>query len=340
MNQQFWPQISSSFQTSVMQTSGYYLLLIVLLVVLALILFYLYKRKVDQKKQDAAPKYFEVAAREEISEILETALGQNSRFDLRLSSGGRELLCLFREYAKDSILLEPPDQIKSIKRWSGRQVQVYFRISLGRGKFSFYKFKSRVMEALVKDDVRLIRLAVPELLEMEQKRQHLRLELPGSYIRLLEIRPVSHDRNGEYHTSIQRHGQPIWTYEQGSRTDVVLKDISGGGARLDLSPQPIRGQNDFFKDNPVLLLSMIFYQHPGVSDKLKEFHLIGRVRKHYPDTHGNYIAAIQFIRQASFDQEEKVITGWEKVEPNDGVEDLASWVVRTYLKIYREKGLV
>ncbi len=323
-----------------MQSSGFILLYLVLLSVALVSLFYFVKKRLSAGRESGAQSFFKISSDAQIERILDSALQYNSRFDLHLSEQKREIFCFFKGRDRGYLLLEPPSQMKIPPKIAGREVEVFFKVKPQGDKLTFYKFKSLISEIVAEDNYQLIKLSMPEVLEMDQKRQHLRLEPPLGHIRKIEVRKVSHDRKGNYHKHIGNFGKPYWSYQAGDENPPIhLMDISGGGVRLKVSTYESRVDKDFIKENPKLLISLVFLYDQNDPGSAEYFHLIGRVKKEYYDGFGNHVLGLQFEYQAVFDPDKKVITGWKQVEPEEGVEDLSTWVVKTHLKLFREKGL-
>ncbi|MFP4083445.1 MAG: hypothetical protein ACLFP9_05400 [Desulfonatronovibrio sp.] len=323
-----------------MQSSGFILLYLVLLSVVLISLFYFVKKRLDARRESGTQSFFKIGSGSEIERILDSALQYNSRFDLHLSGQKVEIFCLFKEYNKDYLLLEPPSQMKISPKLAGREVEVFFKVKPHGEKLSFYKFKSTIIEIVSEERSYFIKLRKPDLLEMDQKRQHFRLEPPLGYIKKLEVRKVSHDRKGNYHKHISKFGEPYWSYQAGDENPPIhLMDISGGGVRLKVSTHESRMDKDFIKENPKLLISLVLLYDQDDPGSAEYFHLIGRLKKEYYDGMGNHVLGLQFEFMAVLDPDKKVITGWKPVKPEEGIEELSTWVVKTHLKLYREKGL-
>ncbi len=340
MNQQFWPQIGSSFQNVLLRSEGFYFLALVLALMGAACVIYFVKRYLNQKKEQETPGFFEVASSRKVIDVFDYALTNHSRFDLRLNDQGREILCALKRYDKNFLVLEPPSQVNLPKSIVGRDASVFFKVGSDRDKLIFYKFSSKITDLSVEDNNRLLILNMPESLMMEQKRQHLRLEAPPGLIHKLEIKKVSHDNKGNYHRQISSFGEPLWhSGNINTRPKVHLMNISGGGVKLKISTSEFPVEKKFLKENPMLLLSLILLSEPGTLGDAQVFHLIARVKKQYYDGFGYHIFGLQFDYRAVIDEDNNMITGWEMVHPEEGVEELTTWVVKTHLKLYREKGL-
>lgn len=341
MNQQFWPQISSSFSETIMQSTGYLLLMIILGLILVLILgYYIYQRFRAGKKSEA-PSAFEVASTDRILDIMGQALELNSRFDLRLDGVSREIFCVLRNYDSSFVYLEPPAQLKASAKLRGRDISVFFKLKPPGQKLSFYKFKSEIVQVIPEDNLFILKIRMPSSLSMDQKRQHLRLEGPMEYIRYLMVRPVPYDEKGNFSQYWSNFKEPFWKVESGSTNpEMTLMDISGGGIRIRVSSHSLGDKEEFLKNHPSLLLSLVIVHGDDSSDEPEEFHVIARVKKHYYDGMGNHILAMQYEHRAMVDEESNAITAWKSIPPEDGVEEITTWVVKTHLKLYREKGLV
>lgn len=336
---QFWPQIGSSFQNVVMRTEGYILLLIVILSIVLVSVVYYIKKRIDSQKEPDSDGFFKIDSRSVMFDLFEAALQFNSRFDLRFHGHSREIFCVFKDYDSSTIFLEPPFQVKIPQRVAGRDVDVFFKVKPQRDKLSFYKFTTTIQDVSTEDNHQILKLHMPEILEMEQKRQHLRLVVPSRYIKRLEVRRVSHDEEGNFHKNLSSFGEPLW--ERKPDADVAqlgLMDVSGGGLRLKVSTHTYTVDRDFFKINPMLLVSMVFFYDTNQRSS-ETFHLIGRIKKQYYEGSGNHVLGLQYEFRALFDKKKQVITGWKSVNPDEGVEDLSTWVVKMHLKLFREKGL-
>lgn len=341
MNQQFWPQISSSFQNTVMQSAGYVFLFIVLVLIALLVLLYVIKLRVTANKSAQSHGLFEVASNKEITRIFETALDFNSRFDLRFEGQSREFFCTFKSFDKNSIYLEPPSQINISKKWEGRDVSVFFKVKPGSEKLRFYKFTSNLTEIIQEEVGRVLKLRMPDMLEMEQKRQHLRLEVPTGYVKRLEVRPVSYDQRGSLHRQISSFGDPFWIMDKDPlKSEISLMDISGGGLRFKVLSRALKKVQEFVTKNPTLLISIQLVYDFESDLGVENHHVVARIKKHYSDGLGNYVFGMQYESNAVLNEEGKVITGWEQVDAEEGIEELITWVIKMHLKLYREKGLV
>lgn len=341
MNQQFWPQISSGFQNTVMNSAGYVLLFIVLALVALVVLLYIIKLRKAANKSAQSHGLFEIASQKEINEIFETAQDFNSRFDLRFEGQNREIFCTFRNFDNNAIYLEPPSRINISKNWEGRHVSVFFKVKPGSEKLKFYKFTSKLTQVSQEEVGRVLKLSMPDMLEMEQKRQHLRLEVPTGYVKSLEIRPVSYDAKGNLHRQISSFGEPFWVMDKDPlKSEVSLMDISGGGLRFKILSRAIKQIQEFVAKNPSLLISLQLVNDFESEFEVENHHVVARIKKHYNDGLRNYVFGVQYESRALLDESETVITGWEKVDAEEGIEELVTWVIKMHLKLYREKGLV
>lgn len=341
MNQQFWSQISSSFQNTAMHSAGYVFLFIVLALIALVVLLYIIKVRKAANQSAQSHGLFEVASQKEMTQIFETALDFNSRFDLRFEGQNREIFCTFRNFDKNSIYLEPPSQINISKNWEGRQVSVFFKVKPGSEKLKFYKFTSKLTQVSQEEVGRVLKLSMPDMLEMEQKRQLLRLEVPTGYVKRLAIRPVSYDQKGSLYRQISSFDDPFWVMDEDPlKSEVSLLDISGGGLRFKVLPRTLKKVQEFVAKNPFLLISLQLVYDFESDFEVENHHVVARIKKHYNDGFGNHVFGMQYESKAVLNEEKKVITGWEQVDAEEGVEELVTWVIKMHLKLYREKGLV
>ncbi len=305
-----------------------------------MIVYYIINQRIQRQREKNAPRVTDVGARKDINEILQSALTLNSRFDIRLEGTNRELFCVFRDIDKNFLILELPAKVKASRNWIGRKVEGFFKFRPPGQKLQFYKFESSVQDIIPASVSQLIALQIPASLRMEQKRQHLRLEVPLSYIKKFEVRPFSFDEKGHLYRNVQKFGDVIWRHDPEAVKQVFnLMDISGGGLRVRVDARELEGGADFIKSNPSLVITMEFIKDPDQSDDLELFHVVCRVRKHYYDGMGNHVLGMQFTHKARLDPETQAIANWEQVSLEEGVEDITTWVVKTHIRLYREKGL-
>ncbi len=335
-----WPQISEGFHESPMVNIGIYVLLGVFGLILVISIGYIAAGRLQQKNQEQDRKFFRVSSPSTIYEILDTAWAQNSRMELHFHSQGKHLPCLYRELSRDRILIEPPQHIKINKSWIGRNVVIFFCVKLEKEARIYYKFNSTITDFFLQDENPVIQLSFPDKLDMEQKRKHLRLEIPSSYLKSLQVWPVFLQQDGSLPTKPAFLGEPLAAYDYSDPPKLKLMDLSGGGIKIGVSRKIISPVEEFIKKNPGLILRLQLREKPDTDEGAKTFYLLARIKNHFDDGYGYYLLGMEYEQYGRLDPETSEFLEWVKVDPEQGIEELVSWVIQKHLQFFREKGLV
>jgi len=323
-----------------MLSTGFMVLGIVLGIVLFFILGYILYLRLWPRTDPEDSNPFKVASPEKIQEILDTAWAQSSRLELYFRTRGQHLSCLFQNLSRDSLVIEPPQHIKPKKSWLNRRVIVFFNVRIDRQKRVYYKFESNLIGFPVINNEPLLELAVPDVLNMEQKRVHLRLEPPLTYVKSIKVWRVLHNRDGSLPRDIASREEPLADYTSvESKSVLKLADLSGGGIRLGIAKKLISCMEDFIKENPSLIIFLQLRDKTDQDQNVHTFYLVGRIKNYFTDQQGYYVLGMQYEYSARLDPETGGIVGWEKVDPEEGVEEVINWVVQKHLQFYREKGV-
>ena len=337
---QFWPQISQGFHDTPMLSTGFMVLGIVLGIVLLFILGYILFLRLWPSTDPEDSNPFKVASPEKIQEILDTAWAQSNRLELYFRTRGQHLSCLIQELSRDSLVIEPPQHIKPRQGWLNRRVIVFFTVRIDRQKRVYYKFESSITGFPLINNVPMLELAVPDVLSMEQKRVHLRLEPPLAYIKCMRLWRVLHNKDGSLPRDIASRAEPLAQYTASEGKPVLkLADLSGGGLRIGIAKSLLGSMEEFIKENPSLIIFLQLRDKPDQDSQVNTYYLVGRIKNYFTDQHGYYILGMQYEYSARLDPDTGDIVRWEKVDPEEGVEGVVNWVVQKHLQFYREKGV-
>jgi len=337
---QFWPQISEGFHDTPMLGTGFMVLGIVLGIVLFFILGYLAYSRLGSSTESQESNPFTVSSPEKIHEILDKAWAQNSRLELYFRTRGQHLSCLIQDLSGDKLVIEPPQHIKLKKSWLNRSVIVFFSVRIDRQKRVYYKFESSITGFPVINSEPVLQLAVPGVLNMEQKRVHLRLDPPLAYVKSMRVWQVLYNSDGSLPRDISSKAEPLAQYIPAESKPVLrLADLSGGGIRIKIAKSLLGSMEDFIKANPNLIIFLQLRDKPDQDSEVHNYYLVGRIRNYFTDQHGYYILGMQYEYSARLDPDTGDIVRWEKVDPEEGVEDVVNWVVQKHLQFYREKGV-
>ena len=123
----------------------------------------------------------------------------------------------------------------ALSTWPHPVVDIFFRDQVEE-ETTFYAFTAVLREHTL-DDTRLrIFVPLPTDLRREQKRSFFRVTPQSPYISALALWPVDAGKNWPEDLHARDLGKPWFGFRPGKVSQVVLEDISAGGARLGLEP--------------------------------------------------------------------------------------------------------
>jgi hypothetical protein len=281
----------------------------------------------------------------EIRALLETALTQRSKMrvsfvrdDPGTRSTDATILAVDRSRG---IELEMTSLVRANQSWIGKLVACDFRLRLDPHKDyqNFYAFVAPVL-AIAKAGDEFIHMTVawPGRLDLEQKRAFLRLEPPRSTILTLELWHEAMIRSARGRFSDPTSwGKPL--AQRDPRLvppEVELRNLSGGGIRLDLRPESIHGRVSLFE------LGGRFVLHLQLTDPEAEepldFYLAMRLQNIYgdPEVAGNKAYGFRFLSFGVQGEGSAPNLGWKTAAT--GVPALDDWCFRRHLEAYRARG--
>jgi hypothetical protein len=282
----------------------------------------------------------------EIRALLDTALTQRSKLRVsfvRDDAGARstDATILSVDPAR-GIELEMTSLVRATPSWAGKLVACDFRLRLDPRKdyHSFYNFVAAIVSVrLASDDFVHMTVGWPKHLELEQKRGFLRIEPPRTFILELELW-----HENAIKLARGRFGNPATWGEPLLRLDprleppaVEVRNISGGGVRLDVEGDALHGHNKALFEPASRFLMRLVLAEPEADQPL-EFFLALRLQNAYGDP-GSAGRKAYGLRILSF--------GVPADTPGDplswkpaatGVPSLDDWAFRRHLAMYRSRG--
>lgn len=281
----------------------------------------------------------------EIRALVETALTQRSKVRVsfvRDDPGARSTdAAILAATPGRGIELEMTSLVRANQTWVGKLVACDFRLRLDPHKdlHSFYNFVAPIL-AVAKAGDNFIHMTVdwPHRLELEQKRGFLRVEPPRGVILELELWHETTIKNvrGRF-SDPATWGNPLLRLDPRLETpDLEVRNVSGGGLRLELQHDSYRRQIRLFEPGARFIVRLLLAE-PEAGQPM-EFHLALRLQNIYGDPQAMGLVAMGF-RIMSFG-----VPGDTPGEPLSwkpaaaGVPALDDWAFRRHLAIYRQRG--
>lgn len=276
----------------------------------------------------------------EISSILDQAHLKRSRMDLSfhpISTSRQTISCTLQEMTPTGITLEMPLGVTPSESWIGREMACYFRVPREKKDPYFYTFVAPVQAVRQQGEIHHVTLDLPPRIELGQKRKHLRLELPPRDIKDFRVWPAAEDGTFHFESDPQKWPEPLAVYSRNERDKVDVLDLSGGGIKLSIDPNGYSGLEDFVGKHPVLFMRLELEPVSGMV--VPPYFLAARMRTKAQDfDNGRLMLGYEFIECCSSDGGETI--DWIKIEPDEGIDELVTWVFKRHLELYREREIV
>jgi len=281
----------------------------------------------------------------EVRALLDTALTQRSKVRVsfvRDDPGARSTdATILSADPRRGIELEMSSLVRANAAWAGKLVACDFRLRLDPRKdyHSYYNFVSPVLSVRkAGDDFIHMTVAWPTRLELEQKRGFLRVDPPRTFVLELELWHENTIKN-----SRGRFGDPATWGPPLVRLDprreipvVEVRNISGGGLRLEIQAEALRREHALFEPASRFLMRLVLAEPEA--DQPMEFHLALRLQNAYGDPGFTGQKAFGF-RFLSFGVPSDALgdsLSWKTAA--SGVPALDDWAFRRHLAIYRSRG--
>ncbi len=305
---------------------------VVLWVLLGIIILgvglYLLNRFYLHKNDALAPmEHFEIRDPQKIYEIFEEADARKSVMELNVPEYRYESFkCLMLDFKRNehTILVEDPPERGPSHNFEGERVNVTFAINY-RDKQKFYSFVTQskgIIPINMRGFKRAIVLRTPQRVEIKQRRNSVRIELP-----------LDHEFSVDLIKNKRYHGIPLDEIEFSE--EIKVEDISRDGMRLSYEKGSVletmkKGDTfaiRFFLDPTGLSLDGILQDYIYMEVEVAH-NMFQRAERHF--------LGIRFVRRGTI-KEGKLFFERLKALTN---EDIHKWVTALYARqLRRERGM-
>jgi hypothetical protein len=300
--------------------------------------------KINIRRPEIAPSTW-IVRPGEIRALLDTALTQRSKVRVsfaRDDPGARSTdASLLSVDPARGLDLEMTALVRANPSWVGKLVACDFRLKLDPRKDfqNFYNFVAPIV-AMRKagDDFIHMTVAWPSKLEIEQKRAFLRVEPPRGFILELELWHEETIKNvrGQFRNPAT-WGEPIVRLDAHEEPPAVeVRNISGGGLRLEVLAEVLRGHKHLTPGGRFLMRLLLAEPE---ADQPIEFFLALRLQNAYgaPGNQGQTAFGFRFLSfGVPADTAPLNSLAWKTAA--SGVPALDDWAFRRHLAIYRTRG--
>lgn len=306
------------------------------ILVAAAVLAYLLWKKI----RPAAGKHWRTGSTirpQSTTAILGQALIHRSRMDINFHSDDESrqtVSCTLYDLSDAEIILEMPFGVTPSEAWQGRVMKCFFRIPRPDKAPYFYTFSAPVLRIFRESKIDYLSLAVPQKIELGQKRRHLRLEVPSTDIKDFRVW-ASADGALPLEEDEANWPDPLAVYASDTESLRIL-DISGGGIRLAFDPKHYSDLEDFVSKNPVLIMRLEL--GPAAGEDSPPHYVAAQLRTNMRDAEsGALMLGYEFVECR--DQNASTFD-WIKIDPRQGVDSLVTWIFKRHLELYRGQEIV
>ncbi len=279
----------------------------------------------------------------EIAQMFDLAMAQRSKVELSFSRAeghAQTVYCSLEDIKSGHLVLEITAKVEAGPQWIGRPVTCHTRIAAPKdpAHSNFYTFDTDIA-GLTKqaDGSFIVRVPLPVILRLQQKRIHLRLEPPMEYMLGLALWPEQLDKDAKPVREFKKWGKPSMLYSSTRKDQLRLANVSAGGLRLDVSRPAVRETGlEFQPGERYIVLAEIF--DPEKQGKKRLWSLV-RVQNRYEDYETKRLEiGVKFIGEGVIGGENKDLMQWRKVS-EDGIDAVGNWVIKRHLEQYRRHGV-
>ncbi|GAB7080535.1 PilZ domain-containing protein [Megalodesulfovibrio paquesii] len=315
----------------------------VLTVVVALAVLVTLVNLILRRIRGKRPPVGVIANVEEIRELIDTAIRDRSRLDLKFlpaDSLRKSMACTLVDLIGDTLVVEPPTYVVIKPEWMGRRVECFFRLNTTKGQTLFYTFETTVLGvSSMGNAIMRLDLVAPSTLRLEQKRSFLRIDPPQHYFLGLALWLDSWDSGMSPPSNVKSWGRPplVFTPDK-TQNPVLVSNISGSGLRLSIRHDAVRAMQLSPNIGGRVLILLDLYDPD--TERKKRFWLRCRIQNLHEDFNTRDLEiGLQCIGSGRpVREEDPYELEWQTVG-DSGVEPLAKWVMRRHLELYRDKGL-
>lgn len=312
-------------------------------VIVLLILAYLAYKAIQARRFRYKP-YGSVSDPKTIRRLIQEAVDQRRPFEVQITSSSgrrRPTLRCSPHFLKQNVLVVEINGLNHLsQRWLERQVSVYFRV-LHNKKFAYYTFPARIaaihQEA---QNICLIELPVPPVLENRQKRAFLRIKPPHDFILGSALWCNDSMPKPDNLHELDQWPPPKLLHLPDRAQQFKLLDISAGGCRVEISNKIIRTYQLHFTSIEYLIIMLDLFD-PEQNKRLRLW-MLCRIQNLWREHVSRDIQmGMQFIAWArpkdtgDFGGETGSVE-WLRISSSNEVDPLGNWIMRRHLELFRE----
>ncbi len=294
-------------------------------------------RTLYRRAQGTGPVGLSVNEAAQVQEVLDEALQQRATLEVRFQDEDAQRTSFTCSPTgvdpSVGITLEVSGFIKPHPSWIGRTVLCYFKVAGQHkdAKWSFFSFRTTITDIAARQARQRIVLAIPEQLDRQQRREHLRLDPPNEDIPEVQIWP-------ETLSNLDWPGAdpPLLEYRIAHQENPLrILNLSAGGLLLELRPPLPKALGADLEKGQRFYIRLVL--RDPEQDTPQAHQLLAQVRNVFLDpTQGNRLAGLSFVARLPRTEGPG---GWQPLK-GKGVEEIEDWVFKRHLELYREKGLV
>lgn len=338
VSENHWQQVARSFaDTKGRQPTVDLVFLTIVLVLVLLTLSWGWKRFSSRKK--AFWVTGTITSPAQLAQIIEQAMFCRSRFDLGFyptETARPSIPCSLFEISNTSMTLEVPLGVKPSSRWIGRRMICYFYILNENEPPVFYKFISTISNIWDKNNFHYVVLDTPTKINLEQKRKHLRLELQPVVIKDFRLWTATEGTTFQLESNRELWPSEFAVYSPEHGNKLRIRDLSGGGIGLAINPKYYSDLDTIIAPDRILFIRLEL--QPVGNMLLPPYFLAARLRSKIKEySTGMLLLGYEFV-EYSLDQAAEELQ-WIKIDPQQGIDDLITWIFKRHLELYREQKI-
>ena len=321
---------SGTDQTTIMRLLFFAGILLLLFCILSVI------RHIYNRREPFIPTGWITSAKV-LQGLIDSAFRQRSSFDMQFADikGQRRptLRCSMRYQEKDRIGLEAQGVQKAARRWTGRKVTCYFKISI-KEQPVYYTFTVPIADVEIRPmGTTIIWLDMPDKLQNRQKRAFLRITPPEEYMLGAALWHGRKMPTVEMLNDMQQWDKPNMALLPGKLRQFEIADISAGGLRLTVPRKEQMATGTEFNVSDRLIL-LVDFLDPESNRRIR-FWLLCRVQNMANEYNlRNLEIGVRFQAWAQPGEGGSSIE-WFKLTKENEVAPLGNWIIRRHLELFR-----
>lgn len=275
----------------------------------------------------------------DITNQLQQAINTRRKVELQFHTPGmrrHSTMCSAIALEHGTLLIECSGLSKLSPKWIGRHVECFFSIE-ENNRLTFYTFISTIAGIRMEgENICMMNIRMPEVLEQRQKRSFLRIEPPEQYVLGMALWAEKLDSSGSIPLDIKAWDKPELVYIPNKTAELELVNISAGGARIKIRREVAKKCNlTFTIAERFMLLLDLWEPELGKRDR---YWLLCRTQTPFIDFETrNVDLGVQFIGLAKNKENSTHTLVWIPFKKEDGIEVIGNWAMKRHLEMYREK---